>query len=156
MTGMWRQQAAPLKAALAAALVALLPAAQAQTTQPITPPTPPQTLVPVQPMAQTPVQSATLPAAPETSTADSIEAGRKLYISSCQRCHGINLASNGIGYDLRTFPQHDKERFVRSVNNGLRAMPGWSSSLKPGQMDLLWLYIGSVNGWKPAQPPAAK
>ena len=75
------------------------------------------------------------------------EAGRKLYISACQRCHGIALASNGIGLDLRTFPQHDKERFVRSVTNGVRAMPAWGDSLKPEQIDLIWAYIGSVNGW---------
>ena len=77
------------------------------------------------------------------------EAGRKLYISSCQRCHGINLASNGIGLDLRTFPQAQKERFIHSVTNGVRAMPPWGGILKPDQLELLWAYIGSVNGWKP-------
>ena len=83
-----------------------------------------------------------------------IEAGRKVYISSCQRCHGINLVSNGIGYDLRTFPAHDKARFVRSVNEGLRAMPAWSATLKPAQLELLWAYIGAVNGW-PAEAASA-
>ncbi len=81
------------------------------------------------------------------------EAGRKIYISSCERCHGINLATNGIGFDLRTFPQDDKERFLRSVTNGLRAMPAWGGTLKPEQMELIWAYIGSVNGWK-ATPAA--
>jgi mono/diheme cytochrome c family protein len=79
-----------------------------------------------------------------------IEAGRKLYVSSCQRCHGIELATNGIGFDLRTFPQHDKERFVRTVSQGLRAMPAWGETLKPEQLDLIWGYIGAVNGWKVA------
>ena len=82
--------------------------------------------------------------------ADPVEAGRRLYVMSCQRCHGINLATNGIGFDLRTFPPHDKARFVRSVNEGLRAMPAWGAVLKPGQVDLLWAYIGSVNQWPPA------
>lgn len=81
-------------------------------------------------------------------TAAEIEAGRKLYVSSCQRCHGIDLVTAGLGFDLRTFPQHDKERFVRSVSQGLRAMPAWGESLKPEQLDLLWGYIGAVNGWK--------
>jgi cytochrome c55X len=81
------------------------------------------------------------------------EAGRKIYVSSCERCHGINLATNGIGFDLRTFPQNDKERFLRSVTNGLRAMPAWGGTLKPEQMELIWAYIGSVNGWK-ATPAA--
>jgi cytochrome c55X len=85
---------------------------------------------------------------------DRVEAGRKVYVSSCQRCHGINLVSNGIGYDLRNFPAHDKARFVRSVNEGVRAMPAWSATLKPAQLELLWTYIGSVNGW-PAEPVPA-
>lgn len=79
--------------------------------------------------------------------AGAAEAGRRLYTMSCQRCHGLNLATNGIGFDLRKFPEHDKERFVRSVTNGLRAMPAWGGTLKPEQIDLLWAYIGSVNGW---------
>ena len=87
----------------------------------------------------------------QPASADAAEAGRKLYVSSCQRCHGIELATNGIGFDLRTFPQHDKERFVRSVTQGLRAMPAWGETLKPEQIDLIWAYIGAVNGWKPAQ-----
>ena len=82
------------------------------------------------------------PATPE------VEAGRKLYISSCQRCHGIDLVTNGIGFDLRKFPQSEKERFVRSVTDGVRAMPAWGTTLKPEQLDLLWAYVGAVNGWK--------
>ena len=81
------------------------------------------------------------------------EAGRRIYVSSCQRCHGINLATNGIGFDLRTFPQGDKERFLRSVTNGLRAMPAMGATLRPEQMDLIWRYIGSVNGWTVTPDP---
>lgn len=103
----------------------------------------------VQAQVQTPA-----PAQPQDTPAEAAEKGRKLYISGCQRCHGINLVSNGIGFDLRTFPAQEKERFVRGVNNGLRAMPAWSGSLKPEQVDLIWLYMGSVNGW-PAPAAAA-
>ena len=84
---------------------------------------------------------------------DPVAAGRAIYVSACQRCHGIDLATSGIGFDLRSFPQHDKERFVRSVTDGLRAMPAWGATLKPAQIDLLWAYIGSVNGWKAASAP---
>ena len=87
-------------------------------------------------------------ASAQETGSDQVEAGRKIYISSCQRCHGINLATHGIGFDLRTLSQHDKERFLRSVTNGLRAMPAWGGTLKPEQMDLIWTYIGSVNGWR--------
>jgi len=90
--------------------------------------------------------------------AEQAEAGRRVYVMSCQRCHGINLATNGIGFDLRTFPAHDRERFYRSVLQGVRAMPAWGGTLKPGQLDQLWAYIGSVNGWAvaaQAAPPTA-
>lgn len=97
--------------------------------------------------AAAPVASAQQPGS------DPVAMGRSIYVSSCQRCHGIELATNGIGFDLRSFPQQDKERFVRSVTNGLRAMPAWGATLKPGQIDLIWAYIGSVNGWKPTSTP---
>lgn len=88
------------------------------------------------------------PASATASTADEAEAGRRIYVMSCQRCHGLNLATNGIGTDLRQFPRHDKDRFVRSVTQGLRAMPAWGNTLKPEQIDQVWAYIGSVNGWQ--------
>jgi cytochrome c55X len=84
------------------------------------------------------------------AAAPSAEAGRKVYVSSCTRCHGINLAvSSSAFYDLRTFPAGEKERFVRSVTKGLRAMPAWEGTLSAEQIESVWLYIGSVNGWKP-------
>ena len=85
--------------------------------------------------------------AQDAPAANAREAGRKLYINACQRCHGINLVTNGIGFDLRTFPQAERERFVRSVTDGLRAMPAWGNTMKPEQIELIWGYIGSVNGW---------
>lgn len=94
--------------------------------------------------------AAPVPGATPATAAEAAEAGRKVYVISCQRCHGINLATNGIGFDLRTFPQNDKARFVRAVTQGLRAMPALGASLKPGQLDQIWAYIGSVNGWKDA------
>jgi len=89
-------------------------------------------------------------AAGQAASPEAVEAGRKIYVSSCTRCHGINLVTNGIGFDLRTFPSSDKERFVRSVTHGKGAMPAWGATLKPEQIDLLWTYIGAVNGWQPA------
>lgn len=91
--------------------------------------------------------AASAAAGAQATGGEAAEAGRKLYVSSCTRCHGINLVTNGIGFDLRTFPSNDKERFVRSVTQGKGAMPAWGGTLKPEQIDLLWAYIGSVNGW---------
>lgn len=79
--------------------------------------------------------------------AGTVERGRKSYTSYCARCHGLNLVTTGAAFDLRTFPAQDKERFMRSVNKGLRAMPAWETTAKPGEIDAIWSYIGSVNGW---------
>jgi mono/diheme cytochrome c family protein len=99
--------------------------------------------------APSPAASST-PTPTPAAAAPSAEAGRKVYVSSCTRCHGINLAvSSSAFYDLRTFPAGEKERFVRSVTKGLRAMPAWEGTLSAEQIESVWLYIGSVNGWKP-------
>jgi mono/diheme cytochrome c family protein len=87
-------------------------------------------------------------AASAQPTDDAVEAGRRAYTSYCVRCHGINLVVTGSAFfDLRTFPKDDKERFVRSVNEGKRAMPAWKDIVKPEQIEAIWTYIGSVNGW---------
>ncbi|MFM7507831.1 MAG: c-type cytochrome [Rubrivivax sp.] len=88
--------------------------------------------------------AATAPPAAEPSAA----LGRRAYTSYCARCHGLNLiVSSSAFYDLRTFPKHDKERFTRSVLKGSRAMPAWEGTIKPEELESIWLYVGSVNGW---------
>ena len=80
------------------------------------------------------------------------EVGRKLYTSYCTRCHGINLvSSSGAYFDLRTFPRDDKERFLKSMNEGKRAMPAWKGTVKPEEMEAIWAYIGKVNNWGPSK-----
>ncbi len=87
-------------------------------------------------------------AAQGEAPAPSPEAGRKAYTSYCARCHGLNLVvSGGAFFDLRRFPADDKARFLQSVSKGLRAMPAWEGIVKPEQIESIWLYIGSVNGW---------
>ena len=82
------------------------------------------------------------------------ELGRKTYTSYCARCHGFNLVMVRGTFDLRRFPEEEKERFVRSVSKGVRAMPAWEGTVKPEEIDAIWAYIGSVNGWPSA--PAGK
>jgi mono/diheme cytochrome c family protein len=86
---------------------------------------------------------------PTLDAAAAIELGRRTYLGMCARCHGINLVTQGIGYDLRKFPQDEQARFNRSVTQGIRAMPALGANLSPAQLEGLWAYIGSVNGWKP-------
>jgi mono/diheme cytochrome c family protein len=77
-----------------------------------------------------------------------VDLGRRAYTSYCVRCHGINLqVGSSAFFDLRTFPPDSKERFLRSVNKGLRAMPAWEGVVKPEDIEAIWDYIGSVNGW---------
>jgi mono/diheme cytochrome c family protein len=106
-------------------------------------------------VASTVVALAALLAPPAAHAGDqaAVERGRKSYTSYCARCHGLNLVTTGAAFDLRTFPARDKERFIRSVNKGLRAMPAWETIAKPGEIEAIWDYIGSVNGW-PADAPA--
>ena len=84
------------------------------------------------------------PAASAPTPAD----GRRAYVSFCVRCHGLNLAVGSPAFfDLRTFPKDDKARFVTSVTQGKRNMPAWGGIVTPEQMEAIWVYIGSVNGW---------
>ena len=83
----------------------------------------------------------------------SADIGRKTYTSYCARCHGFNLVMVTGTFDLRLFPKDDKERFVRSVSKGVRAMPAWEGIVKPEEIDAIWAYVGAVNGWGVAQAP---
>jgi mono/diheme cytochrome c family protein len=97
-------------------------------------------------VAQAPAPSV-LPA-PASDTAALIETGRKTYVTFCTRCHGVNLVTTGgIGPDLRKFPADGRERFTTAVLKGVRAMPAWEGAIKPEQVDAIWAYGGSVNGW---------
>ena len=59
--------------------------------------------------------------APQTQ-AEEVHTGKRLYVSYCTRCHGVNMVSpGGAFFDLRTFPREDKERFLRSMKEGKRA-----------------------------------
>ena len=88
-----------------------------------------------------------LPSSARADDAAFVDLGRKTYTSFCARCHGFNLVMVTGTFDLRRFPQDEKERFVRSVSKGLRAMPAWEGNVKPEEIDAIWAYVGSVNGW---------
>lgn len=127
------------RALISALLAAFAASACALPTEPAPAPVAGPTAKVEQPVAKT---------APAAEAGPSAEVGRKIYASFCTRCHGVNLAvSSSAFYDLRTFPSSDKERFVRSVSKGVRAMPAWESIVKPEEIDAIWNYIGSVNGW---------
>jgi cytochrome c55X len=75
------------------------------------------------------------------SAQDDAQKGREFYTSYCARCHGVNLITTGAATDLRQFPKDQQERFERSVNQGVRAMPAWGSILKPADVQAIWAYV---------------
>jgi mono/diheme cytochrome c family protein len=99
--------------------------------------------------AQTPAPAPAEAASLAVDTAALAAEGRRRYTGLCARCHGLNLVTVGIGFDLRTFPADDKARFVRSVTQGVRAMPSFANVVQPAELEAIWAYIGSVNGWAP-------
>jgi cytochrome c55X len=77
------------------------------------------------------------------SAEDETQPGRALYTSYCARCHGVNMVNTGAATDLRKFPKDERERFERSVNQGVRAMPAWGEILKPNDVQQIWRYVVS-------------
>ena len=69
--------------------------------------------------------------------------GRSLYTSYCARCHGVNMVNTGASFDLRSFPKDQRERFERSVTQGLRAMPAWGTTFQPDELASLWLFVSA-------------
>jgi cytochrome c55X len=84
-----------------------------------------------------------LATAAHASPPDDAQQGRELYTSYCARCHGVNLVNTGAATDLRKFPKDQQERFERSVQQGLRAMPAWGSILQPAEVRAIWSYVVS-------------
>lgn len=93
-------------------------------------------------LAAAPAQ-ATAPAPAEPSA----ERGKRLYTSYCARCHGVNMVNTaGTTFDLRRFPKDQRERFELSVVKGKNAMPAWGDTLKPDELQSLWLYVSGGGG----------
>ena len=75
----------------------------------------------------------------------SADKGRQLYNSYCARCHGLNMVTPGSAFfDLRTLRADELDRFERSVNQGLRAMPAWGTILKPDDVRSIWAYVSAA------------
>jgi mono/diheme cytochrome c family protein len=83
-------------------------------------------------------------------TAQQMDAGREQYHRTCAQCHGRNMVNSGTTvYDLRKFPQDQKERFLASVTQGKGNMPSFKDAIPPEQVELLWAYVGSRGGKEP-------
>ena len=78
------------------------------------------------------------------------DAGLDAYEFFCSKCHGKDMVNPGTSsYDLRKFPQDDKERFYSSVKNGRGDMPAWGDVIYPEELDALWVYVATRGGKEP-------
>lgn len=76
--------------------------------------------------------------------ADEIDEGKSLYNEYCANCHGRDMSSPGLAFDLRKFPLSEPERFRQSVLNGKgQAMPAWKAQLSGEDVQVLWAYVKS-------------
>jgi mono/diheme cytochrome c family protein len=70
------------------------------------------------------------------------EQGRQQYHRTCAQCHGRNLVNAGVTtYDLRKFPEDQRERFFQSVTQGKGNMPSFADALDEKQLVALWAYV---------------
>jgi mono/diheme cytochrome c family protein len=70
-----------------------------------------------------------------------IAAGARTFSEYCSTCHGDDLISSGLTFDLRRLKAGDRPRFENSVLNGKNQMPPWRGVLNEDQLDKLWNYI---------------
>jgi mono/diheme cytochrome c family protein len=83
-------------------------------------------------------------------TMEQIERGRDQFHRTCAQCHGRNMVNSGTTvFDLRKFPTDQPDRFIQSVTHGKGNMPSFKDALEPGQLELLWAYVGSRGGKEP-------
>jgi hypothetical protein len=76
--------------------------------------------------------------------ADDAVLGREIFHDLCAACHGKNMVSTGLAFNLRTFPRDDGKRFQETVLNGKgTAMPPWRSQLSGEDIKALWDYVKS-------------
>jgi mono/diheme cytochrome c family protein len=74
--------------------------------------------------------------------ADDAAIGREIYQDVCASCHGKDMVSSGVAFDLRKFPKDDPSRFQNSVLNGKgTAMPPWRGQLSQEDVKALWDYL---------------
>jgi mono/diheme cytochrome c family protein len=78
---------------------------------------------------------------PEGTTLQGVEAGARIYAVNCSPCHGTRLQGAESAFDLRKFPNDQRERFVNSIVRGKNQMPAWGDMFKPDEIDALWAYV---------------
>ena len=79
--------------------------------------------------------------APDSPAPEQIKKGSAAYAQNCSPCHGPRMLDPQGAFDLRTFPQDQKERFLTSVSKGKNQMPPWGGLLNAEEIESLWAYV---------------
>ena len=89
------------------------------------------------------VVGATRPAhAKETFDPAQIAHGKKLFAEICRHCHGADMVNMGGGsFDLRKFPEGQRDRFMNSVTKGKNNMPPHGDVLSQDEIGDLYAYV---------------
>jgi mono/diheme cytochrome c family protein len=74
---------------------------------------------------------------------DAIDAGEQLVDMHCAECHGEKLRSSGVVPDLRELGPGDRDKFLKTVQEGRGQMPAWGGVLGDQELDQIWAYIRS-------------
>jgi mono/diheme cytochrome c family protein len=77
----------------------------------------------------------------EQFAVEQVKKGADIFAQNCSPCHGARMADPNGGFDLRTFPHEQKNRFVNSVTKGKNSMPPWGDLFKSDEIDALWAYV---------------
>jgi mono/diheme cytochrome c family protein len=68
--------------------------------------------------------------------------GKEIYQDTCAACHGRDMVSPGLAFDLRKFPLNEFDRFQNAVMNGKPpGMPAWRSQLNAEDIQAIWDYV---------------
>jgi mono/diheme cytochrome c family protein len=79
---------------------------------------------------------------PIGAQANDASLGKEIYQDTCAACHGRNMVSPGLAFDLRKFPANDFNRFQNAVLEGKPpGMPAWRQQLNADDVKALWDYV---------------
>lgn len=83
-----------------------------------------------------------LPISASAADKELIEDGEMAYDTNCSTCHGMELVSSGLTFDLKKLRPDEQPRFVNSVLNGKNnRMPPWKGVLEMKEIESIWAFI---------------
>jgi len=72
-----------------------------------------------------------------------VKEGAELYQTHCAACHGENLVTTGVAFDILQLGAGEKARFIKALNEGKGQMPPWAGVIDDSQMQQIWAYVRS-------------